>query len=542
MSSAALVARASDAPSVHVEARPAFVDAAACRAWLDELPLADVEAANVAIERELARLAAFDECPPGRRVDLAELLRPHVLDIQAELARKFRGKPAPLTPARRDAFAAVNRLWDTLARLYQGAAEAIGKREDDMVALAACRGLDATARKLREHHHAYVRVQSVDLRRLHRLFGFADLTGVVRQRVKDPLANDNAAITCELVYIRALLLEAATTREHRQSALAVIERWIDTWSARVKVLAAPSDAITSPPLYVALDGDGGLQREPVRGPAARVFDVSALGATLEKRIHGLRHGKKLLELDLGNELSKREFEHLLVALFRQWCEAPSLRRRHDRQKVASFAHVSRGMLAAHFYLSRRPFTQPFARADLPASGDAAAELERIRAATDYMRAHGVVAEEWSVRDESLAGLGMVRSPSEHAETSLTHGMLLAIRPRGGGTVLVAALQWMEEALEGELQIGVRLLPGAPMPVATRMLGQDRFVPALLLAPIAGINAPSSVVLPPGTFAPNRVIEIFVKGIDRVQLTGLLEVGVDYERAAYMPAGMTHAAH
>ena len=85
-------------------------------------------------------------------------------------------------------------------------------------------------------------------------------------------------------------------------------------------------------------------------------------------------------------------------------------------------------------------------------------------------------------------------------------------------------------------LAAKLLPGIPTAIAARPLGDERFVPALMLGPIPNLNAPSSVILPPGSYARDRVFELFVHGIDRIQLTGLLDSGADFERVAFMPAG------
>lgn len=529
-----------DLTPVRAEAQPAFVDVPGCRRWLLELPITDVARTSQLVTAQLVPVADAD-LPPDLRLEIAEVVRPHVVLVQEQLARRFRGRPAPLSRERRALFRDVCALWDALARVYLRCLESwIGSGADpELQSLACARAIDAVARKLREHHHAYVRVSGADLRLLHRLYGCAERGGFVRQRVPDALATEHAPATNELLYVRALLLHAATPREHRPTALAVVARWVDQWATRAKVLITAPESPTVAPLWADLDGDGGLVRDGSRGPAWRAFDVSALAASLAKRIHALRHGKKPAEMDLGNDLDRREFESLLLSLQRQWCEGTP-RRQHARETLGAPAHVSTGLAAAHFYLSRRPFEQPFARVGLPQGDDASVAVERIRAATQYMLAHGIVGEEWSVRNESVTGIGLVRPMGEREGASLSHGLLLSVRPRGGGSVLVATLQWMEEASDGDLHVGAKLVPGVPTPIAARGMGQDDFFPALMLAPIAALNAPSSVLLPPGTYARDRIVEIFVKGIDRIQLTGLLDSGADYERAAYMPAGTSHA--
>ena len=136
----------------------------------------------------------------------------------------------------------------------------------------------------------------------------------------------------------------------------------------------------------------------------------------------------------------------------------------------------------------------------------------------------------------VTGLGLVRPLGESDDSRLVHGQLITIRRRGGGAVWVGTIQWLQEALNGDLLVGARLVPGIPSAISIRRLGEDAFVPALLLDPIPALNAPTSLLVPFGTFAPQRVVEVHRRGIERLQLTGLLEAGGDYERVAFMPVG------
>ena len=540
-----------DLPPLRSEPAPSFVDASSCRRWLDEVPLLNVGAANGMLYNELELLTSFDMAPE-KRFEVLEILRPHILTVQEEHAKKFRGKALPLSPQRRENLSEVKTLWDVFSRAYQRCVESWSRREDDATvaqqAVACHRAIDCMARRLAEQHYAYVKSDGTDFRALHRLYAYAEREGFAAKRVRDPLGPERDPPTCQRSYLRALLFEAATPREHRALALGVIERWIDRWAAKVAIdTALPADATTAP-FYVNLGTDRGLQREPERGPALRVVDVTQLAVSLDKRIYGLRHGRKPDELELGSDLTKRDFEGLLVALRRQWCEGRP-RRQHERQPVEALAHVSTGLVAAHFYLGKQPFEQPFVPSSLPRPSSGPRDVvsaQRVRAAADYMLLNNIQAEQWIIRDESVTGLGLIRPLDESEGSRLTHGLLVSIRPRGGGTVLVGTTQWLEEGADGDLQIGVRLIPGVPAPIAARYIGQEKFFPALLLAPLPALNAPSSIVLPAGSYAPQRVVEIFQRGIDRIQLTGLLDAGTDHERIAYMPAGVmgmvSHAAN
>lgn len=539
-----------DLPPTRDDANPPFRDAASAGRWLDDVPLLNAPAANGLLYGALEEFIHAD-IAPAARFEALELVRPHLVAVQAEHVGRLRGRPLPLSRARREALAEVESLWDVLARAYQRVVESMAALEsapDIHYATACQRALDALSRKLAEHHYAYIAARAGEFRALHRVFGHAERLGLADRRVRDPLARDadSAGTTCERVYVQAMLFEAAMPREHHARALEVIERWIERWAPKVSIGAAGlAEHVASPPLYVDIEADRGPLREPLDTPGTRVLDMGAVASSLDKRIHGIRHGKKPDELGLGEDLSKRDAEVLLVALRRQWCEGPP-RRLSERQPVQTLAHVSGGLVAAHFYFGKRPFEQPFSPTALPRRARArGAEpaAERVRIAADYLLVNKIHTEQWIIRDESISGLGLIRPFDEIEGASLVHGILVTVRPRGGGSALLGTVQWLQEAVDGDLHVGVRLIPGVPNPIAARQLGQDKFFPALLLAPIPAMNVPSSVLLPIGSYVHGRTVEIFLRGVDRIQLTGLLEAGTDFERIAFMPAsGAIHAAH
>ena len=521
-----------DLPPVRTDSRPQFTDLASARRWAEELETLPPAAANGLLYTQIATFTNT-QANPDSRYAILDFLRPHVFRAQTDHAMKFRGKPLPLSPQRREALSEVASLWDALARGYQRCLEQLADRETtapDLLAGACERALDCVSRKIREHHFAYVQVTSNDFRLLHRLYQYAEKTGIVRHRVRDTLATSQESTTCMRTYARAILLDASMPREHRIDRLAIIEHWIDRWINKVTVHQDSPRAGESSPLYVNLNRDLGARREPENGPNVRFVDVSTLGQSIAKRIHLLRHGKKPEDIELGNQLNRRDAENLLVALHRQWCEG-SPRRVHERTSAEQLAHISPGLVAARFYVAKQPFTQPFQSVPPSPSAD-----ERVKAATDYLTENGIRAEQWIIRDESLTGLGLVRPLGESDDSRLVHGQLITIRRRGGGAVWVGTIQWLQEALNGDLLVGARLVPGIPSAISIRRLGEDAFVPALLLDPIPALNAPTSLLVPFGTFAPQRVVEVHRRGIERLQLTGLLEAGGDYERVAFMPVG------
>lgn len=518
----------------------AFSDPASAHRWLDDVPLVNVRAASSMLTTQLERFVKLS-CDPETRYETLEVLRPALLTVQHEHAKRFRGKQLPLSPQRRQSLDEVSNLWDALLVGYWSCIDktATGSEAERRLYAKMChRSLDTLIRKMRDQQHAYLQVAPVDIAALHTLYGLAERAAIHRKRVRDPaIGAKEDAVSCERLYVIALLFDAATPREHRPLALQAIERWLERWAGKITVDTKPPAHCKVPPLWVNLMGADSVQRgaAPADDSLVRYLDVAELSHSLEKRIHALRRGARLEDIDLGVELSRRDLEVLVAGLHRQWCGGTT-RRESERREINAVAHVSVGIQAAHFFLSKRPFEQPALEDAGEASTIAGPGEARIKAATEYMLMNGISAEQWVLRDESIGGMGLIRPRDEIESTRLGHGQLVSVRPRGGHTVTVGTIQWLQEAQDGDLHVGVKLVPGMPSPVAVRLEERAKFIAALMLPTVTALNAPTSLLLPLGTYALNRTLELVTNHREQVQLTGLLEVGADFERVAFVPMG------
>lgn len=517
-------------------AAPAFTDAATCKTWLDHVPLINIGAANSMLQMHLERFAAV-ECDAESRFATLEVLWPAIVTLQREHGKRFRSKALPLSPQRRANFAATCTLWDALSRSYRRCLETMTRRDEAGTRLLAhmCfQAMNAIVHKMADCHHTYVQVDPADCLELHRLFQWTEQAGVLRTRVRDEVAPDRTPQTCVQLYASALLFESSMPREHRSLGLGIIERWVGKWASKVVVSAAAPEHPIVPPLVVNLRASGGARQEPegANAESLRFLDMTSIAQSLERRIEGLQTGRRPEEVGLGTEISRRDGEALLAALYRQWCGG-TIRRVSKRHRIDARAHVSTGVRAAHFYVSKRPFEQPV---ESGAAAMTPLPVPRIKAAADYMLSNGIVAEEWIVRDESLGGIGLVRRRDELNKTRLAHAQLVSVRPRGAPTMLVGTIQWLQEAQDGDLHIGVRLIPGLAAAVAVRISKEEKFQPALLIAPVSALGSPTSLLLAPGTYASERVVEVHGRVRQEVQFTGLLDNGADFERIAFIPTG------
>jgi hypothetical protein len=130
---------------------------------------------------------------------------------------------------------------------------------------------------------------------------------------------------------------------------------------------------------------------------------------------------------------------------------------------------------------------------------------------------------------------MVRR-AEDPGRRFSHGQLMAVRPGDAKSFMLGQVRWLMAARNGDLQAGLKLLPGIPSPIAAKQLGLNvqvpEFVPALALSASSALNSAPTLVLPIGWFKPGRVIEIHTSASTQVKLTELVERGADFERVAY----------
>ena len=86
-------------------------------------------------------------------------------------------------------------------------------------------------------------------------------------------------------------------------------------------------------------------------------------------------------------------------------------------------------------------------------------------------------------------------------------------------------------------MGIVLLPGIPASASVRVAhsneAEPRTEPAFLLPGVPALKEPASLVIPPGFYRPDALLELFtMDGPVTIRLTGLLEKGADFERMQF----------
>jgi hypothetical protein len=528
-------------PELSPSAAPQFVDAASCKAWLQQLPLANVGAAQQDLLDEMEEFNSFPTAA-GNRLGVLETVREAVNFVQIEQAKRFMNRPLPMADAEKTVFEDTIELWDQMRLGYQRCLEAALGGDAGMRAQAALitQRLGAyLGLKMFHHHRAYRELSAGDWRALHEAYAHAERLGVAEEAVKDYLNRDIHDTSPRIAYARAVLMAMSNPQELVQRQLTFVAFLLERWAVKLEVSESPVvEEKGVLPLVADLAGDRCPSRGDLKAAEPRFLDTRKLAKSLRNRVGLLRKGESPAKLALGEDCVQPSCEQLLVFLFRHWCQmGPGAA---ERRAAGRAAQICTEVAAIHHYISGGAARRTVDHTKLTQTQRLELEtLGRVRTAPDeeYSNVHGFMLEDWLLDDDSPLEL-RIRRPAGTAGKRYAHGQLVAVRPAGGKAFHLGQARWLLCAADGELRAGVKLIPGAPTAITLRAVGlneTERSIYGLSLAPVAGVQAPPALVLAMGSFKPGRVLEVQGDQPKTLRLTELVERGADFERVAYESA-------
>jgi len=527
-------------PELSESASPEFTDAATCKAWLEHVPLANVAAAQSELLEQLEEYNSFPAAA-NQRLGVMEGLREAVNFVQIEQAKRFANRALPMTEQESAAFDTTIGLWDQMMAGYQRCLDGAINKDSGMRAQAALvcqRLLSYIGLRMFHYYRAYREVPAEDWRSLHETFAAAEQLDVAEDAVKDFLNRDIQDTSPRIAYARALLMGLCNPNELAQRQLTFVAYLLERWGGKLEVETKPVDEGEGvPPLIADLTSDTPPERGESKAREPRYLDTRKLAKSLRNRVALLRKGESPAKLALGEDCVQPSCEHLLVYLYRQWCQ-PKAARAAERKPAARSAEACNELGGIHYYISGRVFKAPSEQSELTQKQrEEIATFGRVstREADDYSNAKGFVVEKWQIEDESAQGMRMVRAAAE-AGKRMAHGQLIGVRPADGKQFMLAQVRWLMGSENGDVHAGVKLLPGLPRPLAVRPTGlnvqQDAWMPAIALSAVPALESPPSLVLPSGWYKPKRIIEVYDQSSSKAMLTEVIERGIDFERVAY----------
>jgi len=202
-------------PEPSPQAEPEFTDAVTAKAWLENVPLANVAAAQ---QQMLAQMQEFNRygAAAANRLATLEALREAVQFVEIEQARRFTNRALPMAEAESLVFDDTLALWEQMHLGYQRCLEAVIAGEAGMQAqggFVCQRALSYTGLKMFHYHRAYRQVPPSVWRELHEGYAKAAELGVADESVKDYLNRDVNDTSPRIAYLRALQRSRLATLE-----------------------------------------------------------------------------------------------------------------------------------------------------------------------------------------------------------------------------------------------------------------------------------------------------------------------------------------
>jgi hypothetical protein len=484
--------------------------------------------------------------PALERLKILEALKETALFAQAEVAKRYLGKPLPLDQADAQVWKSVVDLWNGLAANYQRCLDAY--REGDLpispfAALVTLRCLRTLGNTLFEHYHVYREPDAAARHAFHQLFAFAEEHGISRMRVQDVFARQDADTSCAEAYTHGLLAELADPYSLSVRQMSFLRRWLDKWSALVNLSAQPLPPGPIPPVAVDFNSSTAAVRAERVTPGAsiRYLDLDPIAKILRQTINLLKQGQTPGKLGLGEDAAQPGCENLIMLLYMQWCRAGTLRT-EQRNATANPAEVCFGIADTYKLLrGEDKDNQPAAL-----SSRDKWELDNLgfsmRMSTTARQAAIKKSEAWQILNQSASGfMCMLRETG--GMMRMTHNQLLGIR-LGADNTRLGTIQWMRVDSRNEFQCGVRLFPGKPQaikvqPANFNLPGKQGLEQALLLPEVATPATPMSMILPAGWFQAGRLIEIQGEKKQVAKLLNLIERGTDFDRASITIVGTVY---
>lgn len=424
--------------------------------WVEALPRADASATRRALLKALEGLSTPGGMKGAVRREIADLLRPVLLDVALSTQRAYAGKPLPLAGE-------LGLLPGELVQLHLRLAHAYRLAAADLCApsgsLPWLRGGQVTeALQIASHHYVEAlrnawRVYAGDppgaWRGLHRCYHFALARELERRPSADPLVAD--APTIQQRQLQVLLMAVLHPGGHSQNEQDKL------WSlcASFVPVSPLRDAPTASSVGVADDADEGPGGKT---PARQWLDLMGFAAAVESALAASKVEKGIMVPDHG---APQEFAtDTLRKLRRAFSQAAA--RQFLRLDAGHTVETVLGLSGVHYLASGERDFDHFARDLL---GDAGVVPDRASwsagSGESSSRTSAVLA---SVVDQSLGGYRM-RWSAEGA-LRLRVGEVVGLRPadEDGGEWMLGILRWLRYEPGGQVMAGVELLSRSITPV------------------------------------------------------------------------------
>ncbi|HUH94194.1 MAG TPA: hypothetical protein VL742_13775 [Casimicrobiaceae bacterium] len=511
----------------------AFSDADACTRWLRGLPLSNIPKHFEAIHSQL-KLLSEAEMAPRERARIAEVMREPVLYLHTELARRYAGKPQPATDRELEAAEHALALWQALWSQYSACLKPLLEGDTDLQGVKAKvlqRGLWVGKQLVLVYGLARRLPAPTVWQELHAYYRLAEILECTVTAVSDDLMPNAIGISCYSTYAHALLLQLADPCALTVRQIELTDRWLSLWARKVFPYGQQRET-EGPVLLIDLDAPAGatlVQIAPREvGDSVRFGYPAKLATSVRGRLKRLASGASPAELQLGQDSSAEACAALLGYLDARWYAPPKKPNATHRRIDLCVG----GLGAAYFRVAGRTFNRQDPVGRLSYHGTQ--HLATLGALTDYDRNKEEAEKAWGwehwqgMYDGEEATLRRIGGAAHrwHLE------QLVVLRDEERlrcGYVTRVALDG-----HGDLSVTMKLWAGTPTALVVRpyvtILSEEPPIPAILIGPTP--DEKPSIVTPPRTFNPGRMLRTLDTPERRFKLTRVAQRGADFERVAF----------
>ncbi|MDD2700385.1 MAG: hypothetical protein PHH36_04015 [Sideroxydans sp.] len=529
-------------------AKPAFHDVEGCKKWLSQLQLTNLGIAQGNLRKqidELNRYAMKGEV----RLDILELLREPVAQLQSDFSKRLIGKPLPLTDDEFLLLTALVSMWQSMQNGYlrclQSAAAGDAHMEKRRAKLWQ-RSLYYGMQQLVEFTRAGYEPDRAAWQRFHALYLSIEAAGLQNETIKDERFHDRFPHSCLTLYLSTLLMHRARlldlTREQRRTAEHWLLLWADTLALMARCTATKEDA---PPLVVDMEGYRGLQSaEHARASAGmRCLPMVPLSKQIRIKTILLQQGQTPKKVELDTGLPGKDCIDLLGKLHKCWCEA-RVDTLVEMPRETSSVHMCVGLEKIYSHIAGRPF-KPVKDVS-KAMQDAQTQIATFGRVLDETGNHelkelGFLPEEWLVEENTLLRGRLLRYSPTGDRLAAHH--IISIFTADNPAHKAGVIDRIEVAHSGQLYATVHYLPGQPQAVIANAAESSQAMllsgsaPCVMLPAMEKLRIPASLVMPRNWFLAGREIELTLvdRSKQKIKLGISVERGVDYERVSFKPA-------
>ena len=512
----------------------AFADAEGAARWADALPFATVGQAWEGLVGQIRAVTAAG-FSARERATIVEVLREPVGHLHTELARRYAGKPQPAIGREREAAEQAITLWQTIWELYSSCLKPLLEGDPELAGVKAKllqRGLHVGKQLVLVHGLARRVPPSSLWQELHAYYRLAEMLDCAVTAVSDDSTPNAVGISCYSTYSHAILLALADPCSMTVRQIELADRWLAQWARKVFPYAQQRET-EGPVIVVDLDGGspGALvaSAPPATGPSLRFGYPGKLATSVRGRLKRLAGGATPSELGLGSDPTPEQCVALLSHLDACWYQA----QRRDDSAHAAIDACGGGVPGVYFRVAGRTFDRqdPLGRLSYANSQ----HLATLGALTDYDRHKEDAEGRWPW--ERLEGRYGWREAHVTRAAPTQHRWFLEqlVVVRDEERTRLGTVSRLSLDGGGVLDVTMKLWPGAPKTRAMRPFttatSEDPPVPSILLG--ESEEEPASLVVPPRTFSPGRVLRSMDAGPERTyKLTRLIQRGADFERVAF----------